>query len=290
MSIAVPPAPSTPTPVHGAATAAPGTATRVHGAALDAIPPVGLEELTCRAGLMTRRDRKYLVPVAAVPALLVPLQDRVRVLQIDGRRWFGYRSTYFDTPQLTSFELAARRRPRRFKVRTRTYVDTASTWLEVKVRDRSGHTTKTRMPWPTGGSGLPRPGRGFVADALAHTVGRPEDLADVLGPELTTTYRRATLLLPDEAARVTVDLDLAATHRLGYALRTHGLAVVETKTAGRACQADRTLWALGHRPIALSKYATTLAALHPELPAHRWNPALRRLGAAALPPRTPTTA
>ena len=35
---------------------------------------------------------------------------------------FDYESVYFDTPDLTCYLLAARRRRRRFKIRTRTYV------------------------------------------------------------------------------------------------------------------------------------------------------------------------
>jgi hypothetical protein len=45
------------------------------------------------------------------------------VLEIDGARSFAYDSTYFDTPDLDAYLLAATRRRRRFKVRTRTYVD-----------------------------------------------------------------------------------------------------------------------------------------------------------------------
>jgi len=49
-----------------------------------------------------------------------------------------------------------------------------------------------------------------------------------------------------------------------------GLAVVETKNPATPSPADRALWDAGHRPARISKYATGMALLHPELPANRW--------------------
>lgn len=250
---------------------------------LDDLPTVDLPELTRRADLMTRVDRKYLVHRDAVPAVLEALPPDTRVLQVEGRRVFGYRSLYFDTPDLTSYLLAARRRPRRFKVRTRTYLDAGSAWLEVKTRDGRGRTIKTRIPWSEAVAGLRRDGRAFVCQALAGTVADPADLVDLLGPELSTTYRRATLLLPDRAVRVTIDTGLAVSRRGDPGLLLPHLAIIETKTPGPACPADRALWALGQRPVRVSKYATLLAALDPSLPANRWLPALRRITAGAVP-------
>ena len=257
---------------------------------LEDLPAAGLAELVRHGALMTRVDRKYLVDIDVVPALLDALPPDTRVLEIGDRRVFDYRSVYFDTPQLTSYLMAARRRPRRFKVRTRTYLDSGSAWLEVKTRDGRGRTVKTRIPWSVGVAGLRRDGRAFVCRALAGTAsgtrGDPADLVDLLGPELSTTYRRATLLLPDRGVRVTIDTGLAAGRRLGPGLLLPHLAIIETKTPGPACPADRALWALGQRPVRISKYATLLAALDPGLPANRWLPALRRITVGAVP--TPT--
>ena len=64
--------------------------------------------------------------------------------------------------------------------------------------------------------------------------------------------------------------------RRGRCLRLPGLAVIETKTVAAACGVDRLLWQRGHRPGRISKYATGLAALRPELPAAPWHRTLRR--------------
>jgi hypothetical protein len=52
--------------------------------------------------------------------------------------------------------------------------------------------------------------------------------------------------------------------------------VVETKNGSVASSADRELWRRGHRPVAISKYATGLAALHADLPAAPWKRVLRQ--------------
>ena len=102
---------------------------------LDGLPSIGLADLNREASLLTRRDRKYLVPVSL--ARLLVDQNGLLVLEIDGRRSFGYESVYFDTPDLVSYRAAAHKRRLRFKVRTRCYRDTGICSLEVKTRERT---------------------------------------------------------------------------------------------------------------------------------------------------------
>src|SRR4051794_34556421 len=84
------------------------------------VDPIGLKELMDLAELQTRVDRKYFVPAAVFRKLIAELRGELRVLEIDGRRTFGYKSVYFDTPRLTNYRAHIQRRRQRFKVRTRT--------------------------------------------------------------------------------------------------------------------------------------------------------------------------
>ncbi|MEU7941929.1 polyphosphate polymerase domain-containing protein [Microbispora bryophytorum] len=244
------------------------------GTALARLAPVGLDELVDRAALQTRVDRKYLVPAEALPRLLERLMPYAQALDIDGERTFRYQSVYFDTPQLTSYHCAAYRRRRRFKVRTRTYLDSAQCWLEVKISGARGSITKHRLPYDPRDRDTVDLGRDFVDEALARESIGPTARSS-LEPALVTEYHRATLLLPDTASRVTVDTELAWRHD-GRALRLPGLAVVETKSASAATSVDRMLWRAGMRPARISKYATGLAALRPDLPDVPWRRTLRR--------------
>ena len=288
------------------------------------LAPTELAELNAAAGLLVRVDRKYLVPLTTAQGLVDTLAGVARVLQIEGRRGFSYASTYFDTPDLDSYLLAAHTHRRRFKIRTRSYLDSGSCFLEVKTRGPRGATVKRRVQCPPLDAGrLTASGRDFIASRLADDVAPPERarrLAQALEPVLITRYERTTLYLPEESARLTLDTRLAwiglpprgapAVGRTGSAdgqcgrtggsgdadgrtgdsgaggrhipVRTAGaLAIVETKTPGAPSSADRWLWATGHRPAAISKYATGMALLHPELPANKWHHILTHELAAA---------
>ncbi|WP_460067785.1 VTC domain-containing protein [Streptomyces sp. YKOK-I1] len=254
------------------------------GAAVGTLRPVGLDELVARAELLTRVDRKYVLPAADLPVLLAGLGGLgtdVRVLEIDGGRDFGYRSLYHDTPRLDAYLGAARSRRRRFKLRVRSYLDSGLDFLEVKTRGPRGTTVKQRIPYDGDDRALDPVGRAFVDAVL--TGARIDPRALRFRPALTTTYRRTTLLLPGDGSRMTVDTGLVWALPDGSRVLAAGdRAVVETKAGRAGCGADRLLWSLGHRPCTVSKYGTGLAALRPELPAHRWLPVLRRHFPTAL--------
>ncbi|NNE96078.1 MAG: VTC domain-containing protein, partial [Acidimicrobiales bacterium] len=95
--------------------------------------PVGLDELNSIASLQTRVDRKYVICRSDLGELTLQIGSVARVLEIDGRRQFGYWSTYYDTPDLDSYLAAARKRPRRWKVRVRSYLDSDLHYVEVKT-------------------------------------------------------------------------------------------------------------------------------------------------------------
>ncbi|GGI46038.1 hypothetical protein BCL57_001437 [Agromyces flavus] len=258
---------------------------------IDALDGVDLEQLNAVAELQTRVDRKYMLPIAVLPALLERLPDGTRVLDLDGTRASSYESVYFDTPELTSFRLAAHARRRRFKIRTRSYVDSAASFLEVKTRGGRALTVKDRIAVdPAAAAALSGEARAYADEVLVEAgVG---DLSHArLEPVLTTTYRRATLLLPGEpgrpASRATIDVDLAwidrgVDGRFSRMLRTPASAIVETKSGAQAGAVDRALWAIGHRPMRVSKYATGLAAIRPGLPGNRWTRALDRHFSSAI--------
>jgi hypothetical protein len=240
------------------------------------LPTVGLGELQATAALQTRRDRKYLLDPRQVETLLDELPATVRVLEIGGAREFGYESVYFDTPALASYLGAARRRPHRFKVRSRLYTESRLCQLEVKTRDRRRLTVKRRAGYD------PRL-HGVLTAPARDAVGRVPQvgaLAAALAPRLVTRYRRSTLLQVD-GTRVTLDRGVEFTVPDGDDGAWTGLGeltVVETKSLGRPTDVDRLLWRCGARPLTVSKYGTGLALLDPGLPATKWRRAMRRLG------------
>lgn len=277
------------------------------------IEPVPLDELLQRAALQTRTDRKYVLSTDATSAFVADLRARARVLEIAGSRTFGYESVYFDTPALRSFMLAAHRRPARFKIRTRTYLDSGECWLEVKTRDRRGRTVKTRQPHDLADRHrITAAGYALVRAVLDETRLSRQD-ADALRPTLVTRYTRTTLLVSGAAAagastpgstsgrpgwgqeppdsRLTIDTGLVCSRAGGSVARLPARAVVETKSGAGASAVDRLLWSRGHRPSRISKYGTGLAALDPTLPAATWVRVLHRnpFEVSACAPLSPAT-
>jgi hypothetical protein len=230
----------------------------------DAFAPIDLDELLGLAALQTRIDRKYVLPRVDAERVLASLDPDTRVLEIDGSRGSLYESVYFDTDDLLSYRMAALGRRRRFKLRTRSYLDTGDAYLELKTKGARSATVKERLEYDI------RHRDELTAAGIAYAAPPLEELGlddpDRLRPTLVTRYLRETLYLPGSGSRATVDTELRWEHAAGDALAL----------PGAACEVDRTLWRAGHRPATVSKFGTGLAALRPELPSHKWTRVLRR--------------
>lgn len=239
--------------------------------------PIALDELVDLAALQTRVDRKYVLAASDLDAVLDSLaSSQPRVLEIGGARASRYESVYFDTPDLLSYRMAALVRRRRFKLRTRNYVDSAQSYLEMKTRGARSSTVKNRLEYDIHHSDTLTPVGRDYADAALERLGlaNPERLE--LAPTLVTRYDRATLYLAGSASRATIDTDLSWQTSDGSELALPRLAIVESKSGSRTSEMDRALWSHGHRPATISKFGTGLAALRPDLPSNKWARVLRR--------------
>ena len=243
------------------------------------LPAATLQQVDREAALQTRIDRKYVLTPRALEDVVEACPESLRILDIAGERSFGYQSTYFDTPSLVAYRAAATGRRPRFKVRTRRYLATGTSWLEVKLRDRHGRTDKHRIGFGFGSD------IEFDREAIAFLSGFDEVRPHVcqLRPSLVTTYERTTLLstlasAPTVNQRVTIDRDVECRSPHDAHVTSLGQhLIVETKSPlDRPGPFDRALWRAGVRPVRISKYAIGMAAPHPELPANRWNRVLRR--------------
>ena len=240
------------------------------------VDPIGLDELLELAELQTRVDRKYFVPAEVFRRVIGRLSGELRVLDIDGKRTFGYESVYFDTPDLTTYKAHVQRRRQRFKARTRTYTDSGLCMFEVKLAGARGETVKERVPHPERYRAELTEG---ALDHLRSTLCRAyhQDLPAGMAPTLVTTYRRTTFVTRSGDARLTCDVGLKAQDLQHEVSDTGTHVLVESKAGGQGgSAADRILRELGVRPASVSKYAVAVAALHPELPSNPWHQTLRR--------------
>ncbi len=249
-------------------------AARAVGAMAAGAPSVSLHDVVERAQLQVRVDRKYLVPAAELPRAGEQLRDHLQVLEIAGRRRFAYESRYFDTPSLMTYHEHALDRANRFKVRTRSYLESRETMFEVKLAVADGGTIKRRRAHPFAARAQITPA---ARRHLAAVLQRAErSLPSELVQTCVTAYRRTTFVTVDGTARITIDHDLVCSDDTGAVGALTDDVVVEVKSATGDSRPDRALARLGLEPQSMSKYCVGLALLHPDLPSAPWDALLER--------------
>lgn len=249
---------------------------------LENTPTIDLWDLPEESALQTRTDRKYSLTAEQAGNVLGCVPELISVT-VNGLTQSNYESVYFDTPALRSYTDAAHGRRRRFKVRTRTYVDTATSLVEIKVKSGRGETIKSRIESTAAArTELNDLEMAFVATTLeASGIHDADHIVENLTPSLATLYKRATLLAPD-GSRTTVDTNLECV-RGQQNVEFPALVLIETKSNGSPNPIDKALWKAGHRPQSISKFATGMALLQPDLHHNKWH---RVLNSDALTPVT----
>lgn len=167
------------------------------------MPTLDLDRIAA-VRLMNRVDTKYLVDERRCMELLELAADQYYVQIIDDCRACRYATLYYDTPQWDMYHLHHNRRLTRQKIRTRTYVETGVTYLEVKSKSNKGRTHKRRMALD----------RSLFAAAATDTAAadflrrEARYAPEALSPSLATRFVRVTLVNHAMTERLTIDFDL----------------------------------------------------------------------------------
>jgi hypothetical protein len=230
--------------------------------------PIGLAEMK-EVALMDRSDTKYVMCVQQLYTTLSALRDDYRVLEVAGTRVNHYRTVYFDTEDLAMYRQHHSDRRIRCKVRSREYVDTAESFLEVKWKGKRGRTVKERVQT----EGLVTELEAGAAPAVATRV--PLDPRSLV-PTVANRFVRITLVSRSRGERVTLDTRLEFEGG-GRSAALPGIAIAEVKQDGadRSSPFVRQMRAAGIRPIGFSKYCIGVALLYPEVKHNRFKPRLR---------------
>lgn len=240
---------------------------------LDSFDAHGLKDLG-NATLMERVDTKYVVPRALLADLLRSMIDEYSVLEIDGLRSFRYLNDYFDDQQYGFYRAHHAGRLNRFKMRQRTYLDSQTSWLEVKFKNNHDRTVKTRV--------LVDPASDVSSTRLADFLdacGVPN--LSALGIVQTSSYRRVALASEARGERLTIDFNLVIedAHE-GNSFALGPWAIVEVKQARLNRASGIFRWAKGHgiRPCSFSKYCMGVYFTGPaELKRNRFHPIARQV-------------
>ncbi|MER2598790.1 MAG: polyphosphate polymerase domain-containing protein [Caldilineales bacterium] len=224
---------------------------------LSQFAPISLAEMDAVA-LMDRTDTKYVLHTSQLLTALRSLRHEYRVLTITETRIHAYRTLYFDT---TGFEMYLRHhagRQQRFKVRSRQYVESQRSFLEVKVKSNKDRTNKQRIE--TGALVTQ------LTPEASHFVGAHVPLTHTLEPKLWNSFSRITLVSKHATERLTLDLDLAFDNG-AHLIRLPGVAIAEVKQDGinRHSAFMQQMRAMAVRDGGFSKYCVGAALLYPAI-------------------------
>lgn len=234
---------------------------------------VGLDRVLGTA-TQDRIDTKFLLREEQVSSLLPELVADYRVLDIDGLRFTGYRTQYFDTESFALFRRHHAGGANRFKVRSRTYLNTAQSFVEIKRKSRRGATSKLRLPTPDFLTELDAEARAFI-DASYPGLSRS------LRPSLLNRFERICLVNAAGSQRLTIDLNIAI-DRGDERVHLPGIAVAEFKQE-RSSRTHRDaaflcrMREMGQRSMGFSKYCMCLLLGGAEVKHNLFKPQLRLL-------------
>lgn len=209
--------------------------------------------------LMNRIDTKYVLSYDEVLKLIEAAADNNYYVQvIDGVRACRYETLYYDTTEREMFILHHNRKLCRQKLRTRTYVESGTTFFEIKSKSNRGRTKKCRTeidPSAFSSFATSEPARRLLDENSHYT-------AESVTPALATRFTRITLVNPTLSERITIDLELSyediRSHTTASICR---MAIVEIKSDGNIeSLTKRLLRNMRITPLKVSKYClgTTL--------------------------------
>lgn len=226
--------------------------------------------------LMNRVDTKYVMTTAEALELVERGAERgYRVQTIGDVRAARYDTLYYDTAERAMYVAHHNQQLTRQKIRTRHYVESGATFLEIKNKSNRGRTRKRRVAIA---HRLFEEFRGDAA-AMAHYAEYAWYDAQRLSPALSTRFVRITLVNSELTERLTIDLDLRYCDvRSGREAHIDNMAIVELKQDGTAeSVAKRLLQDMRIQPCKVSKYCLGTSLTVADIKRNRYKEKLRTI-------------
>lgn len=240
---------------------------------LSRLEPISLTEMD-GVKLLSRIDRKYIIPISNLPEIFDLLRYHYYVLDIDGRRAFNYVTTYFDTSDYQFFQDHHNDLSSRIKVRSRTYKDSNLHFFEVKKKNNL-RTDKFREVLS---------GECFTLSEKQcekiRTIYQKE-LTGKLIPALLNNYTRITLVNKAKTERCTIDVNLAFQDPEApeNEISIDGIAIIELKQSKTNLSEGIAASLRTKRiyPSSISKYVLGIIHTHPEIKHNTFKPLLQKI-------------
>ena len=238
------------------------------------MPTITLDEMSS-IKLMNRVDTKYVLSEECCLELLRRAVGDYSVQVIGDVRAARYETLYYDTPSWEMYTVHHNRKLTRQKIRTRTYIETMLSFVEVKNKTNRGRTKKRRTvidrevfyDFRTSAQACE-----FMAQHAAYP------LQDLL-PSLVSRFERITLVNHAHTERLTIDFNVRFENlRTGKNLSpgVERMVIVELKQDGMCYSPMKKIMLdLRVKQLKVSKYCLGVVLTTPDVKANRFKRKLR---------------
>ncbi|MBQ3688641.1 MAG: VTC domain-containing protein [Bacteroidales bacterium] len=209
---------------------------------------IGLDDIG-KANFMNRIDTKFPLRTELLFEKILPeILNDYFIVEISGLRYMEYKTVYFDTPDNMFLNAHHNGKLDRYKVRKRMYVDTKTSFLEVKHKNNKGKTKKKRIEIMTDLDKIFPEEYEFLSK---HIPCNP----NLLNPVIENHFHRITLVKKDMDERCTIDCELGFTDE-NLTHETDNFAMVELKHEAGAPKSPlrKALARYGVKQSGFSKY------------------------------------
>jgi hypothetical protein len=151
--------------------------------------------------LMNRKDTKFVMDMNTLRESLEEISKEYWVLEINGRRRNSYQTLYFDTPDLKMYNNHHNGVKNRYKVRTREYLDSGQSFIEVKFKNNKERTIKKRVKVSVETIQYNKEFSELVTSESGYSM-------EEIIPALWNRFTRITLVSKQGIERVTIDINM----------------------------------------------------------------------------------
>lgn len=238
------------------------------------MPTITLDEMSS-IKLMNRVDTKYVISEEYCMELLRRAVDKYSVQVIGDVRACRYSTLYYDTPDLEMYTVHHNRKLTRQKIRSRTYVESGITFIEVKNKTNTGRTKKKRIAIDESYFACV----GKSPEAVAFLSEKANYSPDVIQPALATIFDRITLVNHAHTERLTIDMNLRFVNMRAETpqeAKVDRMVIVELKQDGLCYSPMKEiLQDLRVKKLKVSKYCVGTALSNPTVKANRFKRKIR---------------
>lgn len=237
---------------------------------LNAMNTVSLAQLDSVA-LLNRIDNKYVLNKQQLQAITSVIQEHYKVLQIGYDKIFTYENNYFDTEDLQFYYDHHNGYSNRIKVRSRKYIETNSSFFEIKRKENIDRTVKTREKVDHLIS--------VIDENKKETIQRlsRKPIAD-LSLMLNNKFNRITFVNNEQTERITLDFNLQFSDEISKKNFSdfYVLEIKQSKSNGRSIVTE-VLKKNNIREQNFSKYIFGVIALKDNVRMNNFLPLIKKI-------------